>query len=85
MVLSPIAHEPVNHSTPYLISGPVHTMVHITLPTADAYGTFIISDFFAFVFGLYFLDNLQFVGSVDPIGFTSDMEPLKHLFHVLPL
>ena len=59
--------------TAYPISGRVQTIAYIKLPTAEAYGIFIISAFSAFVFGLSFPDNLQFVGSVDPTGFTSDM------------
>ena len=59
--------------TAYPISGQVHTIAYIKLPTAEAYGTFIISAFSAFVFGLSLPDNLQFVESVDPTGFVSDM------------
>ena len=50
-----------------------HTIAYIKLPTAEAYGIFIISAFSAFVFGLSLPDNLQFSGSVDPTGFASDM------------
>ena len=59
--------------TAYPISGRVHTIVYIKLPTDEAYGTFIISAFSTFVFGLSLPDNLQFAGSVDPTGFASDM------------
>ena len=59
--------------TAYLISGRVHTIAYIKLPMAEAYGTFIISAFSAFVFGLCLPDNLQFAGSVDPTGFASNM------------
>ena len=57
----------------YLISGRVHTIAYIKLPTAEAYGIFIISAFSAFVFGLSLPDKLQFAGSVDPTGLASDM------------
>ena len=59
--------------TTYPISGRVHTIAYIKLPTAEAYGIFIISAFPSFIFGLCLPDNLQFFGSVDPTGFASDM------------
>ena len=59
--------------TSYPISGRVHTIPYIELPMAEAYGSFNISAFSAFVFGLCLLDNLQFVVSVDLTGFASDM------------
>ena len=59
--------------TAYPISGQVQTIAYIKLPTAEAYGTFIISAFSAFVFGISLPDNLQFAGSVDPTDFASDM------------
>ena len=36
--------------TAYPISSQVHTIAYIKLPTTEAYGTFIISAFSAFVF-----------------------------------
>ena len=59
--------------TAYPISDRVHTIPYIKLLTAKAYGTFIISAFSDFVFGLSLPDNLQFAGSVDSTGFASDM------------
>ena len=59
--------------TAYPISGRVHTIAYIKLPTAEACGIFIISAFSSFVFGLCLPDSLQFAGSVDPTGFASDM------------
>ena len=55
----------------YLISSRIHTIAFIKLPTAEAYGIFIISAFSAFVFGLCFPDNLQLTGSANPTSFAS--------------
>ena len=68
-----VAENRLTTPTSYPISGRVHTIAYIKLPTAEAYGIFIISAFFVVVFGLSFPDNLQFVGSVDPTGFASNM------------
>ena len=70
MLLAGIAHKPAHTPTTYPISGRVHTIAYIKLPKAEAYGTFIISAFSAFVFELSLPDNLQFAGSVDLTGFA---------------
>ena len=73
VLLAGIAHEPAHHSDCISDIRWVHTIVYIKLPTAEAYGTFTITAFSAFVFGLCLPNNLQFAGSADPTGLASDM------------
>ena len=60
--------------------GLVHIITYIRLPTVKAYDTFIISAFSIFIFGLCFLNNLQFAESVDSNGFAFAMLNLWSTF-----
>jgi len=62
------------------MSGLVHIMANIKLPTADAYGTRDISILFASFLGDILEDNLKLIGSEVEISLQSCMLKRRKIF-----